>query len=88
MLGLNSSQSSRSDSSGSFMGSLARGFLRCNAAENLRKYVPLPEERARKLCSGGVRVQFCVRVQVVKVPIFGGFPPGKPTNKAIASKLF
>ena len=32
--------------------------------------------------------EFRVQFQVVKVPIFGGFPPGIPTEKATASKLF
>ena len=30
----------------------------------------------------GVRVRFRVRLQAVKVPIFGGFPVENPTNKA------
>ena len=38
--------------------------------------------------SGGVRARFRVWFQVVKVPIFGGFPVENPTNKATASKLF
>ena len=40
---------------------------------------------ARQFWSGGVRVRFRVRFQVVKVLIFGGFPLGNPTDKAIAS---
>ena len=36
--------------------------------------------------SGGVRVQFRVRFQALKVPIFGGFPVENPTNKATALK--
>ena len=38
--------------------------------------------------SGGVRVRFRVRFQVVNVPIFGEFWLGNPTKKATASKLF
>ena len=40
------------------------------------------------LASGGVRVRFRVRFQMMKVPLFGGFPVENPTNKATASKLF
>ena len=36
----------------------------------------------RELISGGVRVRFRVRFQVVKVPIFSGFPVENPTKKA------
>ena len=40
--------------------------------------------------SGGIRAQFRLRFQMVKVLIFGGFPVQleNPTNKASASKLF
>ena len=35
-----------------------------------------------RVLSDGVRVQFRVRFQAVKVPIFGGFPVENPTKKA------
>ena len=37
---------------------------------------------------GGVRARFRARFQAVKVPIFDGFPPGSPTNKATAQSSF
>ena len=53
---------------------------------NLEKYVLLRQERVRKFrtqwVSDSVRVRFRVRFQVVKVPIFGGFPVENPTKKA------
>ena len=36
--------------------------------------------------SGVVRVRFCVRFQVVKVSLFGGFPVENPTKKATGLK--
>ena len=38
--------------------------------------------------SGGVRVQFRVRFQTVKVPIFRGFSLGNPASKVMARQLF
>ena len=47
-----------------------------------------PPRKALYTKSGGVRVQFRVRFQAVKVPTFGGFPVENTTKKATASKPF
>ena len=68
--------------SGACRGSECTNIARTSVVATAISLLTSDKNQKFQKVSGGVRVRFRVRFQVVKVPIVGGFPVENPTEKA------